>query len=444
MFSALKIIKPLWYFHLPNGDQYFWPEPNFSNTPYVLDQRYDSLNSAILENSFLLLMNGWLPKGKNVNYLPLSNINYKPNLNDEFRFIRKNFNIGWIFIYFLFCIFKLENPIQVFRGFFKTIGVKRNPIFSNPIGIRKIPISDGLNLIKKNTIVRVIIPTYNRYDTLSNILNDLEKQDYRLFLITVIDQSVDYNENFYDQFDLKIDIIRQRKPGLWKARNQAILKSKEEFIALLDDDSRIEPNWMRNHLVCLEYFSADISAGVSISAHGAKVPENYSFYRLSDQIDTGNAVLRRSVFENCGIFDEKFEGMRMGDGEFGLRSHRLGFLSISNPKACRLHLKSPRGGLREIGSWDSFRPTSYFRPRPLPSVLYFSRLYFGDQRAMKYLFIYIPFSFTSYNYKGRIIPSIASFFIFIIIFPIVIFSVFISWKRSSEMLKSGPIIPKLV
>ena len=30
--------------------------------------------------------------------------------------------------------------------------------------------------------------------------------------------------------------------------------------------------------------------------------------------------LRRRVFKICGLFDEQYEGMRMGDAEFGLRA----------------------------------------------------------------------------------------------------------------------------
>ena len=90
---------------------------------------------------------------------------------------------------------------------------------------------------------------------------------------------------------MQIDLVRQEKPGLWRARNNAIKNTNEKVIALLDDDSRINKNWLIKHLNCLNYFSAEISAGVSLSKKGAKIPFNYSFYRISDQLDTGNVVL---------------------------------------------------------------------------------------------------------------------------------------------------------
>ena len=41
--------------------------------------------------------------------------------------------------------------------------------------------------------------------------------------------------------------------------------SVKEIIALLDDDSRINNDWLIKHLACLEYFNSEISAGVSLS-----------------------------------------------------------------------------------------------------------------------------------------------------------------------------------
>jgi len=63
------------------------------------------------------------------------------------------------------------------------------------------------------------------------------------------------------------------------------------------------------------------------------------------------------------LFDEKFNGMRMGDGEFGMRAYTKGYKSISNPYAKRLHLKVSEGGLREMGSWDGFRPKKMVCPQ---------------------------------------------------------------------------------
>lgn len=100
-----------------------------------------------------------------------------------------------------------------------------------------------------------------------------------------------------------------------------------------------------------------MSSGVSLSTVGAEIPENYSYFCWSSQLDTGNVLLKKDIFRKIGLFDRQFEKQRMGDGEYGLRAYLAGYKNISNPKAKRIHLKVSQGGLRvKGGSWDAWRP----------------------------------------------------------------------------------------
>ena len=67
-------------------------------------------------------------------------------------------------------------------------------------------------------------------------------------------------------------------------------------------------------------------------------------------------MIKRKVFEAIGLFDRQYEKQRMGDGEYGLEPIYMDLKNISNPHAQRLHLKVGVGGLRQMGSWDGFRP----------------------------------------------------------------------------------------
>jgi len=211
----------------------------------------------------------------------------------------------------------------------------------------------------------------------------------------------------------------------------------------LDDDSSIEPNWVSEHIKCIDYFCADISSGVSFSVVGDKIPENYSYFRFADQLDTGNVLIKRTVFEKCGLFDEQFEKMRMGDGEFGVRAYLNGFKAISNPNANRIHFKHFDGGLRELGTWDAFRSTNIFQPKPVPSVLYYWRKYWGNEAALISSIIILPTSFTPYREKGKKSGKLLSIIFFLVFLPFVYILYFLAWKKSSNMLKTGHKIDKL-
>ena len=76
-----------------------------------------------------------------------------------------------------------------------------------------------------------------------------------------------------------------------------------------------------------------------------------------------------------------------------------GIKSISNHKAFRVHLKVGTGGLREMGSWDGFRPTKWFAPKPVPSVLYLYKKYLPRPLYRNAVLIGIMLSNVSYKHK---------------------------------------------
>ena len=440
MFRSLKFIKPLWYFHLRHDKNLIWPDSNYVTPKPFLDNRYETVQAMFSEASYVALMNGSVLANSQKVYLPKEIVNFEHSPNDEFRFIRKFFNPMWSVGYLVYRIVTLKSIYKSIVAFMNTFFLKRIKI-SYTFRETKLKLNESKILFEDKKKVRIIIPTYNRYSVLYSLLKDLEGQTYTNFSVTVIDQSENFNRNFYTDFGIQIDLIRQEKPGLWKARNNAIKNTHEEVIALLDDDSRIEKDWILKHLNCLNYFSAEISAGVSLSKKGAKTPFNYRFYRDSDQLDTGNVVIYRRVFRICGLFDEQYEGMRMGDAEFGLRAFQKGVVSISNPEAYRVHLKTSKGGLRDLGSWDAFRQINFLKPRPIPSVLYYARKNFGDYNALIFLIINLPLSFSTYSKKTDSIHLVVSLLIFTLFFPLIVVQTFISWKISSSILSEGHKIP---
>jgi hypothetical protein len=130
----------------------------------------------------------------------------------------------------------------------------------------------------------------------------------------------------------------------------------------------------------------------------------------------------------------------MGDGEFGLRSYLGGFPSISNPFAKRIHLKVETGGLRHFGSWDAFRPKNLFSPRPVPSVLYLARRYFGSYASMMLILNSLSSSVVPYKYKKNKRLKMLSPIFLLVLLPILSIQVFRSWKLSGMKLSQGPMI----
>jgi len=445
-FDFLQYIAPTWYFNLKprSGDIHYFTDyrklPEATRSLIDYDAGYSSEHSSLWDAAYQAWHKGVIEADASK---ALPDALDKPDAVDNYRFIRKYFHPLWSWYVLALRLVSLHNPLREIDGFKSQRSVRRVDLYKNIYPHEQALKSFESALLKQAPKVSVIIPTLNRYPYLKDALHDLEKQDYPNFDVIVVDQSEPYQPEFYDAFDLDIKLIRQEEKALWLARNTAVKISDVEYLLLYDDDSRTEPDWISQHIKCLDCFDADISSGVSISLVGAKVPANYTFFRWGDQLDTGNAMIKRDVFRRVGLFDRQFEGQRMGDGEFGLRAYLAGFKNVSNPLAGRLHLKVGSGGLRQMGSWDAFRPKSLLAPRPVPSVLYFYRNYFGEKAAFWGLLIALLPSIVPYRYKHHHFLILLGSILGLVLFPFILFQAVRSWHYSSERIKSGKIIGRL-
>lgn len=397
------------------------------------DRRYISEVARQYDLSYQAVEKGYIGNAEKIEVIE------KLPVADEYRFIKKYFSTFWYCYILLIRLITFHNPIKEINGFVRSLSVPRTSISKDPYRYVEWEFFDS-KLLKIRPKVSVILPTLNRYQYLKDVLKDLENQDYQNFDVLITDQSEPFLKNFYSNFALDIKLTYQKEQALWLARNNAVELSDSEYLLLLDDDSRVQSDWISKHLKCLDFFNADISSGISISLVGGKVPENYSYFRYSCQLDTGNVLIKREVFKTVGLFDRQYERQRMGDGEFGLRAYLFGFNNISNPYAHRSHLKGGTGGLRQMGSWDGFRPVKWFSPRPIPSTLYQFRKYYGTRRTIYTLLKSVPPSILSYTYKGNKKMIVLTYIGLLIIWPIILLQVIRSWNLATKKLEQGAMI----
>ncbi len=441
IFTFLKYLQPTHYFSLQRKQRGSVFPKVTELPPSILrqlkeDMAFSSPKAREYDLSWQALQLGYI--GQATTYQSFERV----PLEDEYRFIHKYFHPVWCIYVLLLRLASFKNPLQEFSAYRKGRSAKRSNYLQNPINYSGYS-SFQSSLLEEKPFISVIIPTLNRYEYLKDVLLDLEQQDYQNFEVIVIDQSEPFQKDFYKGWKLEVKAIPQKEKALWLARNRAIKMAKGEYVLLYDDDSRVDPDWISQHLKTLDYFQAEVSSGVSISTSGAEVPQNYSFFRVSDQLDTGNVLIKKEVFKTTGLFDRQFEKQRMGDGEFGLRVYLHGFLNISNPYAKRLHLKVGSGGLREMGSWDAFRTQKWFAPRPIPSVLYLFRKYYGNHQAKLALLKTLPPSIMPYKFKKNKPMLLLGAILSVFLLPVILIQVWKSWELSSQKLKEGDRIGRL-
>lgn len=436
LFNILKYVSPTWYFNLkPKVDHNYFPNSEDLKTAgYTIapDPNYIADEARQRDVGYRAFQLGVIIQEKISQKTVWSNQQFP--VEDEYRFLRKNFSKIWVVYVLLIRLVSLKNPITEWRGFKKSANAKRENYASNHVSQPDLKAFRS-SLLQDQPKVSVVIPTLNRYPYLKDVFRDLEKQTYKNFEVIVVDQTDPFDESVYDGWQLDLRYWYQAEKALWKARNEAIEAAKGEYILLYDDDSLVEPDWIEMHIKALDYYKADLSSGVSISTVGAKVPPHYSYFRWSDQLDTGNVLLKKDIFNKIGLFDTTFEKQRMGDGEYGLRAYLAGYRNVSNPRAKRIHLKVGQGGLRQMGSWDGWRPKKFFGPRPVPSILYLFRKYHGNAAARWAILQSLPPSIIPYQFKGNRVLMIVGIFVSLLMFPIIFWQLKKAWDLSNQMLK---------
>jgi glycosyltransferase involved in cell wall biosynthesis len=246
------------------------------------------------------------------------------------------------------------------------------------------------------------------------------------------------DESLYNpaQYDFKLVVKWQTSKGSCRARNEAIDCCTGEYIVFGDDDIRIPPDYIENHLRFLQTYQADACNGLDIRAdHQKQTLEDlyhkldqfgYDRYRCgaAPHMNNANNCVKRQYVNQIVGNDVNFDGGYGEDNEFGFSLTKIGVVVLQNPFSTNLHLKPPQGGYRFWGSqakilgkkrktqpWELDTPVKRIRPIPSPTMMYYFHKHFGESLVTeyrhKYFFLYlfkgpkwrIPFKILNLPYR---------------------------------------------
>jgi len=211
--------------------------------------------------------------------------------------------------------------------------------------------------------IAAAIPTFRREKELINTISYLLRQKAQLSEILVVDQSESHApsvEKALSGWDAEgaVRWIRLTKASIPAAMNRALMESRADVVAFLDDDIVPEENLIGAHRAAHEEHCAAIVAGRIIQPWQIGVEssdaESFNFAskraRWIEGFMGGNFSVRRELGVRLGGFDENFVGVAYNfEEEFSHRLRRDNYRIYFEPKACVQHLKAPRGGTRIAG-----------------------------------------------------------------------------------------------
>ena len=111
--------------------------------------------------------------------------------------------------------------------------------------------------------ISVIIPVYNGRKYIINCLNSLEKQTHKnIEIILINDGSTDDTEtviqNYMDKSSLTIQYFFQTNHGQAYTRNFGTKKATGEYIAYIDSDDYLDPDYLLKLYETAEAYHSDV------------------------------------------------------------------------------------------------------------------------------------------------------------------------------------------
>ena len=241
--------------------------------------------------------------------------------------------------------------------------------------------------------VSVIVPVWNGRELLERLLASLRQQTHPLAEIIVVDNgSTDGAAEMAESRGAKV-IRMGSNVGFARAVNRGIRESRGEWLALVNSDVEVRPDWLEKLMQAAQDPEAWFVTGKIFSAsardkidgtydalsrgacavrvgHGQSDGPLFSTSRAIWFAPATAAVYRAELFRRVGLLEEAFESY-MEDVEFGLRGACLGYAGRYVPEAVAYHVGSATLGkwhadtVRRISRNQVFLVAKYYRGKIL-------------------------------------------------------------------------------
>jgi len=161
--------------------------------------------------------------------------------------------------------------------------------------------------------VSIIIPCYNYANFIIDCVASCVSQDFNDIEIIVVDDcSTDDSAMAVQSGDERIKVLSTEKnSGYSTAKNIGIRHSSGEFLAFIDADDMLTPDSISRRLEVFDkHPEAQVVHGHALKIHGdvdynTCVKEMKSLERHKSRLHAQGFMIRRSVFENFGLFYEQ-------------------------------------------------------------------------------------------------------------------------------------------
>jgi len=203
--------------------------------------------------------------------------------------------------------------------------------------------------------IMIIIPTYNSELKLKECLDSIFDLDYPNHKVVIVDgHSTDKTLEIAHKYD--VEILFEDVGNRSGACNVAIEKYREKYIAFTDADCIVDKNWLKElyntmkidpkigcttgpNITPLNSSKFEKGVGIVLSSFlGSGFSTHAKLKDKKIEVESApgcNALYKKGIFKEIGIFDIKLNTAE--DSDINYRLRKSGYKIIYNPKAIVYH-----------------------------------------------------------------------------------------------------------
>lgn len=240
---------------------------------------------------------------------------------------------------------------------------------------------------QEKSTVGVIVPVYNKAETLGRTLDSIVTQSLRPEMVVIVDDgstdnSLEIAREYADKY--KFTVISQDNKGVAHARNAGIKACNTKYVCCLDSDDYIKPDFLN---ACMKFLNDNQDIGITytalwyVDANGKQglsewptdTPSYDEQLNRKNQIPTC-CVFKHEIWDRLGGYRQRYSPLGAGseDAEFWLRAGAIGFkaaIATAEP----LFVYSLGGGVTSIdgyqeSDWTEWHPYTKDGRHPFASI----------------------------------------------------------------------------
>jgi O-antigen biosynthesis protein len=207
---------------------------------------------------------------------------------------------------------------------------------------------DGMIINKQIDLISVVIPVYDRTDTLETAIESILSQTYQCFeLLLVCDgsppETLDIIKKYENHPKIRIFRYKDNSGSPVRGRNKGIREARGKYLAFLDSDDIAHTNRLEISYKYAEKYNADVVYGNYIikkseQSNNHEIPEeltvnssgcNYSYLQELNPICQSTAMAKTNILRAAGGL--KSEMRYCEDYELWLRIASLGYKFVVIP-----------------------------------------------------------------------------------------------------------------